>query len=387
MYAAVLAESLGLSLLYLRWLDRGRRGTLVAYALLANDCALHALLRRVADGRPRRPRPLAGPRQPARCRALVGGAPPRRAGGDRRRVRPVGDRPGAGLPRHLAGRVRTLRPHGACAVADGDRAGTRGARPPAGRRGARCRLRRAARARSSRRRSPGCVPIVFGAFALRRDRGGRAFVGTAVLVPLALVLLACVRWPLVHEKYLIFLAPFLLYLAVARRPLGAGAPEAGPPRRPRRAARRRPPRLPRARRRSLRPPERRSPVRQGGVARGPRVRRAAGAEGRRRPPPRALHADDLGFYDQDRLVPASPVPTLDLPCDHPTTAAELLAAFPALSKAKRVFLVSSHEATEGRDDTRDAVVEALYATWGELSTHQTDFPRQWGIRVFRFSGG
>jgi 4-amino-4-deoxy-L-arabinose transferase-like glycosyltransferase len=40
MYAALIAEGLGLSLLYLRWLDRGGRGALVGYALLA-ALALH----------------------------------------------------------------------------------------------------------------------------------------------------------------------------------------------------------------------------------------------------------------------------------------------------------------------------------------------------------
>ena len=43
MYAGLLAEALGLSLLYLRWLDRGRTATLVAYAILAS-LALHTHL-------------------------------------------------------------------------------------------------------------------------------------------------------------------------------------------------------------------------------------------------------------------------------------------------------------------------------------------------------
>ena len=386
MYAAVLAASLGLSLLYLRWLDLGRRSTLVAYAILGAIAlythyfavwpmvahAAHALwLARVSrrDAAPWSAVPLLVA-QTATAVAFVPWAIVLALG--YRGISPGVYEPfgrmahalwrmgtGPGLvaldrPRVAAGPGAVFAAQPYLIVATG---------------------------------LAWMVPIVFGAFALRRDRGGRAFVGAAVLVPLALVLLACVRWPLVHEKYLIFLAPFLLYLAVlgARsapgllKPVLLGGLVA----------------LHAAGLLAYHAPDADLCVPlNGGHPYGKEEWREAHeyvAQQAQKGDVVLLHAPftrmTWAFYDQDRLVPASPVPTLDLPCDHPTTAAELLAAFPALSKAKRVFLVSSHEATEGRDDTRDAVMEALYATWGEFSTHQTDFPRQWGIRVFRFSGG
>ena len=102
-----------------------------------------------------------------------------------------------------------------------------------------------------------------------------------------------------------------------------------------------------------------------------------------------LHAPFLRmtweFYDQDQRVPVEPLPTLDLPCDRRMTPAEILQAVPAIQDAKQVFLVSSHEATEERDDYLNAVSEAVSREWGLFQLSQFDLPRQWGIRIFRFA--
>jgi mannosyltransferase len=384
MYSALLAESLGLSLLYLRWLDGGRRGTLVAYGALATLAlythyfavwpiaahAAHALwLARVSrhDAAPLRPLPLLVA-QTAAGVAFVPWVVVLALG--YRGISPGQFEPFGRLAHALwrmgtgPGLVALDRPR-----VEAGPAAVFAQQPVVAILSALAWL----------------VPIVFGARTIARDRGGRAFVATSVLVPLGLVLLACVRWPLVHEKYLIFLAPFLLYLAVlgarsapglARPVLFGGlvalhvagllayfAPEAGVCR-----------------------------VLNGGHPYGKEQWREVHAWVAHRAVPGDLvlvHAPFLhmtwDFYDQDQPLPAAPIPPLDLPCDRLLSPDEIRRAFPTLTTAKSVFVVLSHEATDRRDDYRDAVGEAVSAAWGGLSGIQAEeFPRQWGIRVVRF---
>lgn len=68
------------------------------------------------------------------------------------------------------------------------------------------------------------LPLVLGAIALRRRPEAFAFLASGILVPIAALLAIQSRLPLMHEKYLIFLAPLLLATAAfgavsAPRPL------------------------------------------------------------------------------------------------------------------------------------------------------------------------
>ena len=84
MYPALLAESLGLSLLYLRWLDRNDRLSLVLYAAGRHARPLHPLLRRLAARGPRGARAVADAPEARHARPRGRAALPR--GG---RARPV----------------------------------------------------------------------------------------------------------------------------------------------------------------------------------------------------------------------------------------------------------------------------------------------------------
>ena len=59
--------------------------------------------------------------------------------------------------------------------------------------------------------------------------------------------------------------------------------------------------------------------------------------------------------------------------------------FPALSSAKTVYLVLSHEATDDRDAYRGIVGQAVFDAWAEVGSVELEpFPAQWGIRVVVF---
>jgi len=392
MYAAVLAESLGLSLLYLRWLDRGGRGTLVAYGVLAS-LALHTQYFAVW--------PIAAHAVHALllARRTRGDAEPVRVGGFLVAVTV------AGLSFVPWAIYMISAYHGI----------STGVYDPFGRMAHaiwRMGIGPALVALDRPRVEAGpaavfaqepvlvvvsallwVVPIVLGVRALGRDRGARAFVLAAVLVPVVLVLAIFPKFPLIHEKYVIFLAPFLLLLAV----LGA-----------------------RSARGVLRH------VLLGGLVAlhvagfvayhagdAPAVERLLGsghpygkeqwreayawvARRARKGDVVLLHApftkDTWDFYElaygQRGIRPAGqPVPPVDLPSDRALAAADLLARFPALSTASRVFLVLSHESTDERDHYRDVLLEALHEAWGGWQVDEDSeraFPQQWGIRAFQF---
>jgi hypothetical protein len=387
MYAAVLAESLGLSLLYLRWLDRGGRWTLVAYALLAALAvhthyfavwpvvahAAHAFL--VA-------RSTRGTASPVRILPLL--AAQAAAGllfvpwlvhmlGSYRGISPGVYEPFGRLA-HALWRMGT---GPALVVLD------------------RARVEAGPTAVLAEEwptvAATGLlwgVPIALGLKALARDRGLRAFVLASVLVPLALVLLAFPKFPLVHEKYLIYLAPFLLLLAVLGARSASGAlrgmllgglvvlhaaglvayhfTEAEPVRR----------------------------VLSSGHAYGKEQWREAHVFVARNASPDdvvLVHAPFLhetwDYYVAQRrgLAPASPLPPLDVESDRLLAPEEVLVRYPALADARRAVLATSHEATEGRDDWIRVLTEALGKAWGGFPNVKVEtFPRQWGIRVVFF---
>jgi hypothetical protein len=385
MYAALLAASLGLSVLYLRWLDVGGRRTLVLYGLLAAAAlylhyyaawpiaahAAHALWlwrRQRGGARPFDPRPLWIAQAAAWVLFLPWFVHLLRASPA---VAPLAHDPFV----RLAHSLWRMGVGPALLVLDASRA----AADPM---------------EVAREEAPlialtslaWFVPMAFGVRALWRDAGGRAFVLLSVLVPTGLVLLAAVRWNLVDDRYLIFLAPFLLYLAV----LGART-------------------APRALR----------PVLLGGLvllhaaglfayhlgdtplgarlAAGPPYGKEQWRAAHRLVASQARAGDVVllharftravwGFYAKDDLVPATPVPPAGLPLGAALSADELLERVPALATAQQVFLVLSHESTTDPGHYRDVLAEALQEAWhGQGPFEFTDFPRQWGVRVLRFA--
>jgi hypothetical protein len=375
MYAALLAEALGLSLLYLRWLDRaeavgprgGGRGTLIAYALLASLAlythyfavwpivahAAHALwiARR---GRARGdvgPALLVAPLLVAQAAAALSFVPwfvfmVRGYHGISQGLYDPFGRLGHALWRMGTGPA--LVPFDAIRAREGP-AAIFSEEP----------LLVVLTALAW------FVPIGFGVWALRRDPGSWRFVGISVLVPLALVMAAAIRWPLVSEKYLIFLSPFLIHLAV----VGA------------RAA-----------------PGRLRPVLLGGLvllhvaglaayhfSDVPIVRQLFASEHRyRKEPWRDAHefvARQRGvgdvvvinapftryaweFYDREKPIPSEPIPPLDLPCDRALTLDEILDRYPALADAKQVFLVLSHASTDDPEHYVGVFEHACAVAWG-----------------------
>jgi 4-amino-4-deoxy-L-arabinose transferase-like glycosyltransferase len=213
MYAAVLAESLLLCLLYLRYLDRGGRSTLVAYALTAAlgvythyyavlvvaGHAVHALWlwrRQRGTHAPFSPWPVLAAMTVGGLLflpwflVLVGG------------YRGIFSHPTPPLEM-LANALWRMGTGPGLAVMDVPRL-EQGIWPVV---------------RDSLLTFVGqvllwFVPIAFGLRAIWRDRGGRAFVLCSLMVPVGIALLVSFQWTLISEKYLIFLAPFLLYLAV-----------------------------------------------------------------------------------------------------------------------------------------------------------------------------
>jgi 4-amino-4-deoxy-L-arabinose transferase-like glycosyltransferase len=383
MYAAVLAESLGLSLLYLRWLDaepakgQRRRATLVAYAALATAAlytnyfavwpivahAVHAVL---CAWRARR---KAGAFSPAPLLVAQAAAA------------------GLFVPwvvhlLHAGPRVASIDPY-----------------EPFGRLAhslwrmgvgpgllALDRPRIDAGAASMWAEQPvlvvasvllWVVPIAFGVCSLARDRGALGFVLASVLVPIALVLGVFPWFPLIHEKYLIFLAPFLLVLAVAGARTAPGLLK---------------------------------PVLTGGLV----VLHVAGVV--------AYHLPDESFvqralngghpYGKEQWrdarawiaaraavgdvvvvpVPVEPpllryaweyydrrqIETAYVPAP-PASAEEFLGAVPAARSAKRVFLLLSHEALHDRRRWIEGV-----RLEGPVSVEAMRFPRQWGVEVYQF---
>jgi mannosyltransferase len=385
MYAALLAASLGLSVLYLRWLDLGGRRTLVFYGVLAAAAlythyfaawplaahAAHALwLWRRTRGTPR---PFdARPLWIAQAAAWVLFLPwfvhlLQSSPG----VAPLAHDPfvrlGHGLWRMGVGP--------ALLVLDAARSA---ADPMEVVRDEWLLIALTALA--------WFVPMGFGVRSLWRDVGGRAFVLLSLLVPVGLVLLAAVRWNLVEDRYLIFLAPFLLYLAVlgartAPRPLrpvllggllllhaaGLFAYHLGD--------------TPLGARLTAGHPYGKEQWREA---------HALVASGAKPGDVVLLHARFTravwAFYAKGDAVPATPVPPAGVPLDAALTAEEMLERVPALATAGQVFLVLSHESTADPSHYRDAVAEALLKAWNGLKVEGPEtFPRQWGIRVFRFA--
>jgi hypothetical protein len=229
------------------------------------------------------------------------------------------------------------------------------------------------------------VPIGFGVRALARDPGGRAFLAAGLLVPIALVLLVSLRVMLVDERYLIFLAPLLLYLAVLgawtapgllRPALFAGlvvlhaagllAYHFGD--------------TPVGERLTSGHPYGKEQWRDAHDL----VTRQAG-----RGDVVLLHARFnravWNYYAEDGGTPAVQVPPDGLPQDALLTPDELLAQVPALAGARQVFLVLSHETTADRDAYRNVVAKALLQAWPELRIDAPVLlPRQGGIRIVRF---
>lgn len=381
MYTALLAEALGLSLLYLRWLDRGGRWTLVAYGVLAS-VALHTNYFALW--------PLAG----HLAHALWVARDARRRG-DPFRVRPLlVAQVAAGLSfvpwfLYMLQAYRGISPGSYEPVSRLAHALWRMGTGPAlvALDAPRVRAGPAAVFAEEPLMVVGTallwvVPIALGLRTLaRRDRGGFAFVVASVAVPIALVLLACVRWPLVHEKYLIFVAPFLLWLAVV------GARSA---------------------------PGLLRPVLLGGLVAlhaagllayhfgdtplaAPLVgehrygkeqwREAHAFVARERGPQDVvvLHSPftrmTWAFYDRTEAVPATPLPPLALPCDRALSAEEVAAALPGLAGATGAFLVLSHPATDDPDHYRDVFLQAVAQAWGGFKVETLELPRQWGIRI------
>jgi hypothetical protein len=389
MYAALLAEALGLSLLYLRWLDRGERWTLVAYAALAALAlytqyfavwpilahAAHALyVTRVERraGRTFSPRPLLVAQAAAALLFLPWFLHMAAAyrGISTGTYDPFGRllhalwRMGVGpglvpldRPRVEAGPAAVFRESWPVIVATA---------------------------------VLWLVPIVAGVRALRRDRGAFSFLIASVAIPIACVLLVFPKFPLIHEKYLVFLAPPLGLLAVAgarlARPGVRAALLAG---------------LVVLTVASLVGyhagfvPDVRDTLNQGHVYGKEQWREAhEWVKSKRQAGDVVLiHAPFLvktwDFYDQARTAPATPVPPADLESDRALSADELLERVPEIRSAQRIFVVLSHEETSPRDAYVNAAFEAAVKTWGG-AVHRDlalSLPLQWGIRVFVLERG
>ncbi len=227
MYTLLLAEALGLSLLLLRWIDGRRTRDLVAYALLA-VLALYTHVLAVW--------PLLGHAAYAVVLALRRDTPRRGA-----LVVSLAIAQAAAVALYLPWLLRALA-HPTGLAGAGERFG------PLSRLGYslwRIGVGPALAPIDAVRIEAGTTayfvangPLIaataivwFGAIGLGAWRAAqeprlRAFVGTAVLLPIAGILALQAQVPLMHEKYLIFLAPFLVFLAAlgarsARGPLRA----------------------------------------------------------------------------------------------------------------------------------------------------------------------
>ncbi len=394
-YSALLAESMGLHLLYLRWLDRGvagksPRGTLVGYAALAavslytHYFALWVLCGHAAHALVLSRRSRASPAHPER-------------GG--RGVHPLPilvAQATAGLLflpwfLHLVSSFRGISPGTPydpfrallyalwrMGVGDGLAVSDR-ARMDAG------------PAALLEQEWPivvvshalWFVPILLGAFALRRDRGALGFVAASVLAPVLLTLAVFPKWPLVHEKYLIEVAPFLLLLAVVGARSASAALRfvllAGL------AA------LHLAGLAAYHFPE--QPAVRDHLAHDHPYGKEQWREAREWVAARSkpgdlvlLHPGHLpnpltyvwDYYDRERLRKVL------LPSE-PLSADQVLARFPEIAAAKHAFLVLSHEETPDKDHYAKVLREAwLRSSQAGFRLDREAFPRQWGIRVFEF---
>jgi uncharacterized membrane protein len=416
-YSALLAESLGLHLLYLRWLDRGGRGTLAGYAALAAAAlythyfaawillahVLHVLwLRRTEAGQiSTTPRPANAPTARIRANPEPAGTEAGRIstirGGPRVRPWPLFAAQAAAAVAFVPWLVHFLQSfHGISppraanpflamayalwrmGVGDGLAVADR-ARMDAGPDA----LLNDERLLIVATNLIWFVPILFGLWALRRDRGTLSFVLAAALVPIVATLAMSPRWPLIHEKYLIEVAPFLLLLAV----VGA---------------------------RSL------PSVPRGALVLCLVAMHGAGLAAYHVPESRAVddflvHGHPFGKEswreahawiearsepgDLVLLHPGLPPNSLTLVWDYydrgrskeillpsePLTAEHLLARFPALATAKRAFLVLSHEETPDKDHYARVLRDLWIRTSeGGFSFDREDFPRHWGVRVHEF---
>jgi hypothetical protein len=402
MYAALLVEALLLSLLYLRYLDRRGRGPLFAYALVATLAlythyfaafvvaghAVHALLlwrSRRATPTPFSPWPVLAAMTVAGLLflpwlvVLLGG--PLR----------VFSHPTS--PFELLANALWRMGAGPALVA---------LNPPRPEGGVFALLRDVL----PRLLGQGLLwflPIALGLRALGRDRGGRAFVLCCLLVPIALALLASLRWTLVSEKYLIFVAPFLLYLAVvgalSQRGLARVALLASLVL------------LHVAGLLAYHAPE--LPVLGPALA----GEKPYGKEQwrdlhrwvveRARPTDLVLvHAPFThaawDFYEvapaQDLpravdpsaplRVPALPLPPMGARALDLLNASELLAQYPSLARAGQVFLVLSHETTPDPSDYGGVLGSTLRVVQPDRAwvREEVVFPAAWGVRVLRFHG-
>lgn len=413
MYSALIAEALGLSLVYLRWLDRPGRGPLVAYALLGALAlythyfalwvilahGLHALwIARVA-----------------------------RAGGARLAVRPF-------LAAIVAAGLLFV-PWFLYVVTHPQRVATGEPYEPFSRLlyvlwriGAGPGLVVIDRARLDE--GPEAVfgeewpvvgltallwfpSLVAGVLTLRSRPGAGRFVLAGLLAPIAFVLLIFPWVQLIHERYLVFLAPWLWLLAVlgalgqrgARRAVLAGslglllalglvayhaAPVGLTPLGPERSLAGRP--LPG--RMGSDPGEWLAVLHHGHVY-GKEPWRAAHAfvAQHAQAAPGAGEPADLvllhpwylrtvwGYYDRGRL------PLVELPEETLDREAFEARYGAAIAAAGRVFVVLAHEETKDRDHYFRLAQATAFAAWIPQGARRLDsvppilFDRSWGVRV------
>ena len=245
------------------------------------------------------------------------------------------------------------------------------------------------------------APLLFGVWALRKRRGTASFVAFSVLVPITCCLLVFPVFQLIHERYLAFVAPYLILIAVhGARTATAPALRAG---------------LTGALC---------ALFGLGAIAyHGASVTLVRQDEGLRyaidpedpltllhnghafgKEPWRQAHAfvqehakDDSAlvllhpwylrtvwrYYDRDKLdkieLPRHLLTADELDRDHGTQ----------LEGVRRVFLVLAHEETEDPDDYVRVVADVLTRRWG-VAARRTDpiwFDRSWGVRVAVFTWG
>lgn len=201
MYALLTAEGLGLALLYLRWLDRDDRASLVGYGALA-ALALHthafAVWPLAALG-------LHAALLARRTRALPDGA-------GRVRLLPFAAANAVAALLFVPWLVFVLRHYRGLALPPDDAPGWQLLHV----------LRRLGVGPAVALEAPWTwltdlvwVPaLLLGAWGLRGRGGTRSLVLTSLLVPLVGLLALHPVWPFLHERYLVFLAPWLWLLAV-----------------------------------------------------------------------------------------------------------------------------------------------------------------------------
>ncbi len=225
MYSLLLAEALGLSLLLLRWIDGRRTRDLVAYASLA-ALALYTHVLAIW--------PLLGHAAFVLALGLRRDTPRRGS-----LVLSVGVAQAAAVALYLPWLLRALA-HPTGLAGSGERFGLLsrlgyslwriGVGPAIAPIDAlRIEAGTAAFLAANGPLIAATALVWFGAIGLGAWRAAgeprlRGFVGTALIIPIAGILALQARIPLMHEKYLVFLAPFLVFLAAlgartARGPL------------------------------------------------------------------------------------------------------------------------------------------------------------------------